>query len=62
MEYYRADGVRITHNPYDPDMMKKYGNPGETDNEGIFIIIRSITSPNIQHYIHFKVLIHMQTV
>jgi len=34
MEYYRADGVRITHNPYDPDMMKKYGNPGETDNEG----------------------------
>ena len=36
MEYYRTDGVRITHNPYDPDMMKKYGNPGETDNEGVF--------------------------
>lgn len=34
MEYYRADGVRITHNPYDPKMMEKYGQPGETDNEG----------------------------
>ena len=53
MEYYRADGVRITHNPYDPDMMKKYGNPGETDNEGIFIIIRSLITHNIQDHIHF---------
>ena len=34
MDYYRADGVRITHNPYDPAMMEKYGKPGETDNEG----------------------------
>jgi len=34
MEYYRHDGVRITHDPYDPKMMEKYGKPGETDNEG----------------------------
>merc|ERR1719495_2897890 len=34
MEYYRHDGVRITHDPYDPKMMEKYGKPGKTDNEG----------------------------
>merc|ERR1711915_604718 len=34
MEYYRADGVRITHDPYHPSMAKKYGLPGETDSEG----------------------------
>merc|ERR1712013_733369 len=34
MEYYRSDGVRITHDPYHPDMAKKYGQPGETDSEG----------------------------
>jgi len=32
--YYRADGVRITHDPYAPGMVEKYGRPGETDNEG----------------------------
>ena len=32
--YYRHDGVRITHNPYAPDMAAKYGEPGETDGEG----------------------------
>ena len=31
MEYYRADGVRITHDPYHPSMAEKYGLPGETD-------------------------------
>lgn len=31
---YRADGVRITHDPYAPGMAEKYGQPGETDNEG----------------------------
>lgn len=33
-EYYRADGVRITHDPYSPEMAAKYGLPGKTDNEG----------------------------
>merc|ERR1719219_3112943 len=32
--YYRTDGVRITHDPYAPGMMEKYGRPGQTDNEG----------------------------
>ena len=34
MSYYRADGVRITHDPYAPGMAEKYGAPGQTDNEG----------------------------
>merc|ERR1711871_1504073 len=33
-EYFRQDGVRITHDPYAPGMAEKYGRPGETDNEG----------------------------
>ena len=33
-EYYRADGVRITHNPNAPGMAEKYGAPGRTDEEG----------------------------
>lgn len=33
-EYYRQDGVRITHDPYAPEMVAKYGLPGKTDNEG----------------------------
>jgi len=33
-EYYRADGVRITHDPYARGMAEKYGTPGKTDNEG----------------------------
>ena len=33
-EYYRADGVRITHDPYAPGMAEKYGLPGQTDEEG----------------------------
>eukprot|EP00435_Cladocopium_sp_Y103_P066884 s320_g29.t1 len=33
-EYYRHDGVRITHDPYAPGMAEKYGMPGKTDNEG----------------------------
>ncbi|KAG8468750.1 hypothetical protein KFE25_013833 [Diacronema lutheri] len=31
---YRADGVRIQHDPHAPDMARKYGRPGETDREG----------------------------
>jgi len=31
---YRADGVRITHDPYAPGMAEKYGAPGATDSEG----------------------------
>ena len=34
MDYYRADGVRITHNPHDPEMVERYGKPGQTDREG----------------------------
>merc|ERR1719253_2369675 len=33
-EYYRPDGVRITHDPYAAGMAEKYGTPGKTDNEG----------------------------
>ncbi|GAX13058.1 hypothetical protein FisN_2Hh603 [Fistulifera solaris] len=33
-EYYRADGVRITHDPYAPGMAEKYGLPGETNPDG----------------------------
>jgi len=31
---YRADGVRITHDPHAPGMAEKYGAPGATDAEG----------------------------
>ena len=31
MEHYRADGVKITHDPYAPGMAEKYGMPGKTD-------------------------------
>jgi len=31
---YRADGVRITHDPYAPGIREKYGNLGETDPDG----------------------------
>ena len=31
---YRKDGVRITHDPFAPGMIEKYGAPGKTDNEG----------------------------
>merc|ERR1719507_2311392 len=34
MDYYRADGVRITHDPHDPQMVERYGKPGQTDKEG----------------------------
>mmetsp|Transcript_54546 Transcript_54546/g.65660 ORF Transcript_54546/g.65660 Transcript_54546/m.65660 type:complete len:151 (-) Transcript_54546:149-601(-) len=33
-DYYRTDGVRITHNPYSSEMESKYGKPGSTDNDG----------------------------
>ena len=33
-EYYRADGVRIQHDPHAAGMTEKYGKPGETDAEG----------------------------
>jgi len=34
MAYYRADGVRITHDPFAKGMAEKYGAPGATDAEG----------------------------
>ena len=33
-DFYRADGVRITHNPFAPGMIEKYGAPGATDRDG----------------------------
>jgi len=33
-EYYRPDGVRITHDPYARGMAEKYGLPGKTDDDG----------------------------
>lgn len=46
MEYYRADGVRITHDPYEPGMSSKYGEPGQTDDEG-FDPYRDTVGPGI---------------
>mmetsp|Transcript_13911 Transcript_13911/g.33045 ORF Transcript_13911/g.33045 Transcript_13911/m.33045 type:complete len:245 (+) Transcript_13911:12-746(+) len=34
MSRYRADGVRITHDPYAPGMKETYGAPGQTDRDG----------------------------
>eukprot|EP00933_Yihiella_yeosuensis_P048098 TRINITY_DN4410_c3_g1_i1.p1 TRINITY_DN4410_c3_g1~~TRINITY_DN4410_c3_g1_i1.p1 ORF type:complete len:388 (+),score=66.18 TRINITY_DN4410_c3_g1_i1:117-1166(+) len=44
--YYRADGVRITHDPYAPGMAEKYGAPGATDGEG-FDPYRDSVGPGI---------------
>jgi len=33
-EYFRKDGVRITHDPYAPGMAEKYGLQGQTDQDG----------------------------
>lgn len=33
-EYFRSDGVRITHDPYAPGMAEKYGLPGQTNPDG----------------------------
>mmetsp|Transcript_5056 Transcript_5056/g.10661 ORF Transcript_5056/g.10661 Transcript_5056/m.10661 type:complete len:393 (+) Transcript_5056:131-1309(+) len=33
-DYYRSDGVRITHDPFSPEMEAKYGKPGATDRDG----------------------------
>ena len=33
-ELFRQDGVRITHDPFAPGMLEKYGAPGMTDSEG----------------------------
>lgn len=33
-DLYRADGVRITHDPYAPGVAKQYGLPGGTDSQG----------------------------
>jgi hypothetical protein len=43
---YRADGVRITHDPYAPGLAEKYGLPGATDNEG-FDPYRDTVGPGI---------------
>ena len=33
-DFFRSDGVRITHDPYAPCMAEKYGLPGQTDKDG----------------------------
>lgn len=33
-DLYRADGVKISYDPYSPGMREKYGAPGKTDDEG----------------------------
>lgn len=45
-EYYRADGVKILHDPYAPGMVEKYGRPQETDAEG-FDPYRDSVGPGI---------------
>ena len=45
-DYYRADGVRITHDPFAPGMADKYGRPGATDEEG-FDPYRDSVGPGI---------------
>lgn len=32
--HVRRDGLKIAYDPYAPDMIAKYGAPGQTDNEG----------------------------
>lgn len=42
----RADGVIVHFDPYAPEMMEKYGRPGETDDEG-FNPYRDTVGPGI---------------
>ena len=30
----RSDGLKMSYDPYTPDMIAKYGAPGQTDHEG----------------------------
>jgi len=34
MDYKRADGLNMGYNPHSPEMVAKYGAPGQTDDEG----------------------------
>jgi hypothetical protein len=43
---YREDGVKISYNPYDPEIIEKYGAPGQTDDEG-FNPYRDTVGPGI---------------
>jgi len=45
-QHYRADGVRITHDPYAAGMAEKYGAVGQTDAEG-FDPYRDSVGPGI---------------
>ena len=57
----RADGVIMNYDPYHPEMMEKYGAPGETDNEGFnpytvrcivhIQFIRDVSNHNFYHII-----------
>ena len=41
-QHYRADGVRITHDPFAAGMAEKYGAVGQTDAEGFTHISDSV--------------------
>lgn len=45
-QHIRQDGVIIGYDPYTPEMISKYGQPGETDNEG-FNPYRDTVGPGI---------------
>ena len=45
-QHYRADGVRITHDPFAAGMAEKYGAAGQTDAEG-FDPYRDSVGPGI---------------
>ena len=45
-QHYRADGVRITHDPFAAGMAEKYGAVGQTDAEG-FDPYRDSVGPGI---------------
>lgn len=30
-DLYRADGIRINYDPYSPEMLEKYGSPGQNE-------------------------------
>ena len=32
--YVRSDGLKISYDPFAPEMIEKYGSPGDTDSEG----------------------------
>ena len=44
-EHYRADGVRITHDPHAKGMAEKYGEKGATDSDGFDPYADAVRAP-----------------